>query len=133
MPKGKKRVIEDEDDEYEPHHEAKTPRGGDDGDDEIADAANDAFMVDDEAELVMHEHHGPLYGEGAKYVAGDYETFPISQFIHVVGAAENNLKNVDVVIPKYKLVVISGTSGSGKSSLVFETMCREAQREFFGM
>ena len=46
------------------------------------------------------------------------------------GARENNLKNVDVEIPREQLVVITGLSGSGKSSLAFETIYAEGQRRF---
>jgi excinuclease ABC subunit A len=43
-------------------------------------------------------------------------------YIEVFGAKEHNLKNVDIAIPKNKLVVITGISGSGKSSLAFDTI-----------
>ncbi|MGH8948300.1 MAG: excinuclease ABC subunit UvrA, partial [Acidimicrobiia bacterium] len=48
--------------------------------------------------------------------------------IRVTGARENNLKNVDVEIPKRRLTVFTGVSGSGKSSLVFDTIAAESQR-----
>src|SRR3990172_4067161 len=48
----------------------------------------------------------------------------------VRGAREHNLKNIDVVIPRNKLVVISGISGSGKSSLAFDTIFAEGQRRY---
>jgi len=50
--------------------------------------------------------------------------------IVVKGAAEHNLKNIDVVIPRDKLVVITGVSGSGKSSLAFDTIYAEGQRRY---
>ena len=50
--------------------------------------------------------------------------------IHVSGAREHNLKNVDVEIPRDKLVVITGLSGSGKSSLAFDTIYAEGQRRY---
>ncbi len=50
--------------------------------------------------------------------------------IFVKGARENNLKNVDVTIPRDKLVVITGLSGSGKSSLAFSTIYAEGQRRY---
>ena len=50
--------------------------------------------------------------------------------IYVKGARENNLKNIDVEIPRDKLVVLTGVSGSGKSSLAFETIYAEGQRRY---
>ncbi len=50
--------------------------------------------------------------------------------IHVKGAREHNLKNIDVQIPRDKLVVITGLSGSGKSSLAFDTIYAEGQRRY---
>lgn len=51
------------------------------------------------------------------------------QFIEVRGARENNLKDISLDIPKQKLTVFTGVSGSGKSSLVFDTIAAEAQRQ----
>ncbi|HEY0811387.1 MAG TPA: hypothetical protein VGD49_14555, partial [Longimicrobiales bacterium] len=48
----------------------------------------------------------------------------------VRGAREHNLKNIDVEIPRDKLVVITGLSGSGKSSLAFDTIYAEGQRRY---
>lgn len=53
------------------------------------------------------------------------------RFVRVRGAREHNLKNVDVDIPRDSLVVFSGVSGSGKSSLAFGTVYAEAQRRYF--
>jgi excinuclease ABC subunit A len=50
--------------------------------------------------------------------------------IEVFGAREHNLKNIDILIPKNKLVVITGISGSGKSSLAFDTIFSEGQRRY---
>jgi excinuclease ABC subunit A len=50
--------------------------------------------------------------------------------IHVIGAREHNLKNIDVDIPKNQLTVITGVSGSGKSSLAFDTIYAEGQRRY---
>ena len=50
--------------------------------------------------------------------------------IYIKGARENNLKNIDVKIPRDKLVVITGLSGSGKSSLAFDTIYAEGQRRY---
>jgi excinuclease ABC subunit A len=52
------------------------------------------------------------------------------EFIEVFGAKEHNLKNIDIAIPKNKLVVITGISGSGKSSLAFDTIYSEGQRRY---
>ena len=51
-------------------------------------------------------------------------------FINIKGAKENNLKNLDVQIPKNKLIVFTGLSGSGKSTLALETLQRECQRQY---
>lgn len=50
--------------------------------------------------------------------------------IIIKGAREHNLKNIDVIIPKNKLVVFTGLSGSGKSSLAFDTIYAEGQRRY---
>ena len=50
--------------------------------------------------------------------------------IHIQGARENNLKNIDLTIPRDKLVVFTGLSGSGKSSLAFDTIYAEGQRRY---
>ncbi|MDD3201913.1 MAG: excinuclease ABC subunit A [Bacteroidales bacterium] len=52
------------------------------------------------------------------------------EFIHIKGARVNNLKNIDVDIPRNKFTVITGISGSGKSSLAFDTLYAEGQRRF---
>lgn len=54
----------------------------------------------------------------------------MEDFIEVIGAREHNLKNINVQIPKNKLVVITGISGSGKSSLAFDTLYAEGQRRY---
>jgi excinuclease ABC subunit A len=50
--------------------------------------------------------------------------------IIVKGARENNLKNINLELPKNKLIVMTGLSGSGKSTLAFDTICREGERRF---
>ena len=50
--------------------------------------------------------------------------------ISIIGAKEHNLKDVDLEIPKNKLVVVTGVSGSGKSSLAFDTIYAEGQRRY---
>ena len=52
------------------------------------------------------------------------------EYIEVFGAREHNLKNIDIRIPKNKLVVFTGVSGSGKSSLAFDTIYNEGQRRY---
>ena len=52
------------------------------------------------------------------------------EYIFVKGAREHNLKNIDIAIPREKLVVITGVSGSGKSSLAFDTIYAEGQRRY---
>ncbi len=58
------------------------------------------------------------------------ETISEIDFLEVIGARVHNLKNIDVVIPRNKLVVITGLSGSGKSSLAFDTIYAEGQRRY---
>lgn len=53
-----------------------------------------------------------------------------NKFIEIKGAREHNLKDVDIKIPKNKLTVITGLSGSGKSSLAFDTIYAEGQRRY---
>ena len=53
-----------------------------------------------------------------------------NDYIHVKGAKEHNLKNIDVMIPRDKFVVVTGISGSGKSSLAFDTIYAEGQRRY---
>ena len=50
--------------------------------------------------------------------------------IVIKGAKEHNLKNIDIEIPRDKLVVVTGLSGSGKSSLAFDTLYAEGQRRY---
>jgi excinuclease ABC subunit A len=54
----------------------------------------------------------------------------VNEFIEIIGARVHNLKNIDVRIPRNKLVVLTGVSGSGKSSLAFDTIYAEGQRRF---
>ena len=54
---------------------------------------------------------------------------PINEIV-IKGAREHNLKNVDVTIPRDKLVVMTGLSGSGKSSLAFDTIYADGQRRY---
>ena len=58
------------------------------------------------------------------------EQLAVQESIEVFGAREHNLKNIDITIPKNKLVVFTGVSGSGKSSLAFDTIYNEGQRRY---
>jgi excinuclease UvrABC ATPase subunit len=53
-----------------------------------------------------------------------------SEQIEVLGAREHNLRNIDITFPREKLIVITGLSGSGKSSLAFDTIYAEGQRRY---
>ncbi|KFG72573.1 hypothetical protein [Streptomyces mutabilis] len=55
----------------------------------------------------------------------------MSEFITITGARENNLQDVTLRIPKGRLTVFTGVSGSGKSSVVFDTIAVESQRQLF--
>jgi excinuclease ABC subunit A len=61
---------------------------------------------------------------------GQKEPAQADEFIEVFGAREHNLKNIDISVPKNKLVVFTGVSGSGKSSLAFDTIYNEGQRRY---
>src|SRR3954451_17284168 len=65
--------------------------------------------------------------QGSNGMATDQEW---EELIEVSGAREHNLKNIDISIPKNKLVVFTGLSGSGKSSLAFDTIYDEGQRRY---
>src|SRR5215469_4095685 len=67
---------------------------------------------------------------GWAYRIGKIELTMPQDRIVVRGAREHNLKNIDVIIPRDKLVVITGLSGSGKSSLAFDTIFAEGQRRY---
>ncbi|HBB45074.1 MAG TPA: hypothetical protein DCZ34_03010, partial [Clostridiales bacterium] len=54
----------------------------------------------------------------------------MSDKIVVVGAKENNLKNLNLTLPRNKLIVFTGVSGSGKSTLAFDTIFAEGERKF---
>lgn len=54
----------------------------------------------------------------------------MQEFIHIKGAREHNLKNIEIKIPRDELVVLTGLSGSGKSSLAFDTIYAEGQRRY---
>ena len=65
-----------------------------------------------------------------KEKSAKWNCFSESEFIKIEGAKEHNLKNISLEIPRNKLVVITGLSGSGKSSLAFDTIYAEGQRRY---
>ena len=68
-----------------------------------------------------------------QYIKTNIDTETISEntdVIEIYGARVHNLKNVDLIIPRNKLVVFTGLSGSGKSSLAFDTIYAEGQRRY---
>jgi len=67
----------------------------------------------------------------ASDLAGLAPDHPTDGFVRVRGARENNLRNVDVDVPRDAIVAFTGVSGSGKSSLAFGTIYAEAQRRYF--
>src|SRR5260370_12071346 len=67
----------------------------------------------------------PLVGGNA------LERCSVDEFIEIRGARENNLKEVSLRIPKRKITIFTGVSGSGKSSIVFDTIATEAQRQLY--
>ena len=69
-----------------------------------------------------------LYGgfcRGIIYRILEWQVIGMQDVIHIKGARENNLKDVELIIPRDKLVVFTGLSGSGKSSLAFDTIYAE--------
>ncbi len=70
------------------------------------------------------------HGENKHFARTDEKGENYSLDIEVHGARKHNLKNIDVTIPRHKLTVITGVSGSGKSSLAFHTLFSEGQRRF---
>ncbi len=54
----------------------------------------------------------------------------IAEYMKIRGAKEHNLKEIDILIPKNKMTVITGLSGSGKSSLAFDTIYADGQRRY---
>jgi excinuclease ABC subunit A len=58
------------------------------------------------------------------------EDIDLRKFIYIKGARSNNLKDIDVIIPKKELIVVTGLSGSGKSSLIMDTLYAEGQRRY---
>ena len=72
----------------------------------------------------MCNHHHQNDSKTPRPEARDHDT------IRIRGARTHNLKNIDLDIPRHKLVVVTGLSGSGKSSLAFDTLYAEGQRRY---
>ena len=58
------------------------------------------------------------------------EDINYQDYIHIKGAKSNNLKDIEIILPKEKLIVVTGLSGSGKSSLIMDTLYAEGQRRY---
>lgn len=87
-----------------------------------ADAGKNAFYAD----------FTGYYEELESDVTVDHEDAGSNEIV-VMGASVNNLKNINVKIPKEKITVITGVSGSGKSSLAFDTIYRESRKQFLDL
>ena len=83
---------------------------------------SDSFLHKELAKAPLREHDGSLIA--------DISRIPNDLKITIQGAREHNLKNVDLSIPRNRMVVFTGLSGSGKSSLAFDTLFAEGQRRY---
>ena len=83
---------------------------------------SDSFLSREIKKAPLVEHDGSL--------VADISHIPNDLKITIQGAREHNLKNVDLAIPRNRMVVFTGLSGSGKSSLAFDTLFAEGQRRY---
>ena len=72
----------------------------------------------------------PLLTSNYSFLTNNVNEFSEDKTLEILGARENNLKNIDLSIPRNALVVVTGISGSGKSSLAFDTIYAEGQRRY---
>ena len=80
--------------------------------------------------LTREIRRAPLRAQGDGSLAADISRIPNDLKITIQGAREHNLRNVDLEIPRNRMVVFTGLSGSGKSSLAFDTLFAEGQRRY---
>src|SRR4051812_19773416 len=85
---------------------------------------------DDESSVLPDRSRRLLPAYHVRLLVKTAMSSPESKFIRVRGARTHNLKNIDVDLPRHALVVITGLSGSGKSSLAFDTLYAEGQRRY---
>jgi len=87
-------------------------------------------QIDPPMGVAASDHQPPVTNHQSAFTRQSDSESGNHHFIEVIGARAHNLKNVDVRIPRNQLVVITGVSGSGKSSLAFDTIYAEGQRRF---
>lgn len=85
-------------------------------------SSSDAWLHRELAHAPLHEEHGSLIA--------DISSIPNDRKIVIQGAREHNLKNTDLAFPRNRMVVFTGLSGSGKSSMAFDTLFAEGQRRY---
>ena len=87
-------------------------------------------MMSGDTFLTREIRRAPLRAQGDGSLAADISRIPNDLKITIQGAREHNLRNVDLEIPRNRMVVFTGLSGSGKSSLAFDTLFAEGQRRY---
>jgi len=101
----------------------------------VTEAQHDTFLADFRlftfcSSFLVGDSRHPVYVAGLGRVGRRVGDMAEQKFIEIRGAREHNLKGFDVDIPRDQLVVITGLSGSGKSSLAFDTIYAEGQRRY---
>ncbi len=97
--------------------------------DRVKDRKASGYVAGDELDTLDAAEEAALAARISAIEKADAE-LPDRNVIRIRGARQNNLKNIDIDIPRDKLVVITGLSGSGKSSLAFDTLYAEGQRRY---